>query len=428
MTEHTLDKQSPHSPDGGDSQEVTPAARVPDDLLLVLPLRNQIVFPGAVTQVALGRDISIAAAREAVTHQRKLGLILQRDPQVDTPTGDDLYEVGTVVSVIRYITAPNGMHHLIVQGDRRFRALDYVPGLPFLAARFEPLAETIAQGPEVEAFASALRQMASEAVELLPQVPPELTSALNSIESPGVLADLVAGIIDIKSHERHALLETTDVRARLERLVDLASSRLEVLKLTRDIEEQTQEKVNERQREYILREQLKTIQRELGEDEETESEDLEQQLRDANMPEEAEHQALRELRRMRGMSEASAEYSMVRSYLEWLAALPWSTLDEEQIDIERAREILDEEHYGLEKVKKRIVEYLAVRKLKEDMKGPILCMVGPPGVGKTSLGASIAETMGRKFHRISLGGVRDEAEIRGHRRTYVGALPGRIIQ
>ncbi len=423
----TYDHQ-PENSEQNDDQSVSAAVRVPDDVLLVLPLRDQVVFPGAVTQVSLGRDISIAAAREAVQHQRKLGLVLQRDPQVDRPHGDDLYQVGTIVSVVRYITAPNGMHHLIVQAERRFRVIDYVPGLPFLAARFEPLTETLAKGPEIEAFATALRQKATEAVELLPHASAELPEALASIDSPSALADLVAGLIDVQGSEKQELLETTDVRSRLERLVQMVSRRLEVLRLSREIEEQTQETVNERQREYMLREQLKTIQRELGEDESAEREDLEQQILDAQMPEEAEQQAMRELRRMRNMSEASAEYSMVRTYLEWLVALPWSHLDEEQIDIARAREILDEDHYGLEKVKKRILEYLAVRKLNPNGRSPILCFVGPPGVGKTSLGRSIARALGLEFIRASLGGVHDEAEIRGHRRTYVGALPGSVIQ
>ncbi len=410
------------------SREVATSSRVPEDVLLVLPLRNLVVFPGAVTQVALGRDISIAAAREAVSNDRKLGLVLQKDPGVDAPGPDDLHRVGTIVSVVRYITAPNGMHHLIVQGERRFRVLDYVPGLPFLAARYEDVGEAVARGPEVEAFANTLRQKASEAVELLPQVPPELPAALSSIESPGVLADLVAGIIDIKPAEKQSLLETYDVRGRLERLVDLVTNRLEVLKLSRQIEEQTQEKLNERQREFMLREQLKTIQRELGEDEGGEADDLERQILDAQMPEETQQHALKELKRLRAMPEASGEYSMVRTYLEWLVSLPWNRLDEESIDIARAREILDQDHYGLEKVKKRILEYLAVRKLNPAGRSPILCFVGPPGVGKTSLGRSIARALGLQFVRASLGGVHDEAEIRGHRRTYVGALPGSIMQ
>ncbi|MEO0422188.1 MAG: endopeptidase La [Pseudomonadota bacterium] len=417
-----------HQQQDDDGNPVSQAVRVPDDVLLVLPLRDQVVFPGAVTQVSLGRDVSVAAAREAVQHQRKLGLVLQRDPQVDLPGADDLYDVGTIVSVVRYITAPNGMHHLIVQAEQRFRVLDYVPGLAFLAARFEPMSETVARGPEIEAFAAALRQKATNAVELLPQVSSEIPQALANIESPSALADLVAGLIDVKGIEKQELLETTDVRVRLERLVDMVSRRLEVLKLSREIEEQTQEKVNERQREYMLREQLKTIQRELGEDDAVDSEDLDAQIREAKMPEEAEQQALRELRRMRSIPEASAEYSLVRTYLEWLVALPWSRTDEEQIDIARAREILDEDHYGLEKVKKRILEYLAVRKLNPTGRSPILCFVGPPGVGKTSLGRSIARALGLEFVRASLGGVHDEAEIRGHRRTYVGALPGSIIQ
>jgi ATP-dependent Lon protease len=422
------DESRSETPDLSGAGQVAPQSRIPDDVLLVLPLRNVVVFPGAVTQIALGRDISIGAAREAVRHNRKLGLILQRDPSVDTPKADDLYEVGTIVSVVRYITAPNGIHHLIVQGERRFRVLDYVPGLDFLAARFEPVSETVARGASVEAFAETLRQKATEALELLPQVPAELPAALDSIESPSLLADLVAGLIDVKPHEKQSLLETGEVRARLERLVELVSSRVEVLRLSKEIEEQTQEKLGERQREYMLREQLKTIQKELGEDDGEDREDLARQIQEAQMPEEAAAQASKELKRLRAMPEASAEYSMVRTYLEWLVSLPWNKLDDESIDIARARDILDQDHHGLEKVKKRILEYLAVRKLNPRGRSPILCFVGPPGVGKTSLGKSIARALGLEFIRASLGGVHDEAEIRGHRRTYVGALPGSIIQ
>jgi len=409
--------------------EETTESRIPEDVLLVLPVRNLIVFPGAVTQVALGREISIAAAQEAVKNNRKLGLVLQRDPSVDEPGPDDLYQVGTVVSVVRYITAPNGMHHLICQGEERFRVLDFVPGLPFLAARFDTIAEPKGTSPEAEALANHVKQKAGELIQLLPQVPPELPTALQSIESPGLLADLVAGLIDIKPAEKQFILETVDVRARLERLTEFLSHRLQVLQLSREIDEQTQDKIDERQREYLLREQLKTIQKELGEDEGApEAEEIEQAIDEAGMPPEAEKQARKELRRLKAMPEAAAEHSMIRTYLDWLTSVPWSKEDEENIDIARAREILDADHYGLDKVKRRILEYLAVRKLNPSGRSPILCFVGPPGVGKTSLGQSIARALGLEFVRASLGGVHDEAEIRGHRRTYIGSMPGSVVQ
>ncbi len=421
MTEHNEQIDS--------STEETSESRLPEDVLLVLPVRNLIVFPGAVTQVALGRDVSIAAAREAVQNDRKLGLLLQRDPRVDKPGPDDLYRVGTVVSVVRYITAPNGMHHLICQGEERFRVLDFVPGLPFLAARFDAIPEPKGTSPEAEALANHVKQKASELIQLLPQVPPELPTALASIESPGLLADLVAGLIDIKPAEKQFILETVDVRERLERLTEFLNHRLTVLQLSREIDEQTKEKIDERQREYLLREQLKTIQKELGEDEGTpEAEEIERAIDEADMPPEPEKQARKELKRLKSMPEAAAEHSMIRTYLDWLTSVPWSKEDEENIDIARAREILDEDHYGLEKVKRRILEYLAVRKLNPTGRSPILCFVGPPGVGKTSLGQSIARAIGLEFVRASLGGVHDEAEIRGHRRTYIGSMPGSIIQ
>ena len=411
------------------AQEDTTESRIPEDVLLVLPVRNLIVFPGAVTQVALGREISIAAAQEAVKNDRKLGLVLQRDPSVDKPGPDDLYPVGTVVSVVRYITAPNGMHHLICQGEERFRVLDFVPGLPFLAARFDTIPEPKGTTPEAEALANHVKQKAAELIELLPQVPPELPTALKGIESPGLLADLVAGLIDIKPAEKQFILETVDVRQRLERLTEFLSHRLQVLKLSKEIDEQTQDKIDERQREYLLREQLKTIQKELGEDEGApEAEEIEQAIDEAGMPPDAEKQARKELRRLKSMPEAAAEHSMIRTYLDWLTSVPWSKEDEENIDIARAREILDADHYGLDKVKRRILEYLAVRKLNPTGRSPILCFVGPPGVGKTSLGQSIARALGLEFVRASLGGVHDEAEIRGHRRTYIGSMPGSVIQ
>jgi ATP-dependent Lon protease len=404
-------------------------SRLQDDVLLVLPVRNLVVFPGAVTQVALGREISIAAAREAVTNERKLGILLQKDPSVDEPGPDDLHRVGTLVSVVRFLTAPNGMHYLICQGEHRFEVLDFVPGLPFLAARFEQIKEPENDKPAVEALAANIRAKAAEALDLLPQAPPEMETSLRTIESPIVLADLVAGLFDFKPSEKQSLLETIEIRPRLERLLDLMTHRVEVLRLSREIGEQTQEKIDERQREFLLREQLKTIRKELGEDHENpEVEAIGKAIDEAGMPSEVEEQARRELKRLADMPEAAAEHSMLRTYLDWLTALPWSATENEAIDIEKARQVLDEDHYGLDKVKRRILEYLAVRKLNPEGRSPILCFVGPPGVGKTSLGQSIARAIGLKFIRASLGGVHDEAEIRGHRRTYIGSIPGTVIQ
>ncbi|MEO8465414.1 MAG: endopeptidase La [Gammaproteobacteria bacterium] len=402
---------------------------LPADVLLIVPVRNVVMFPGAVTQVALGRDISMRAAQEAVTHGYKLGIVLQKDPSVDLPGAEDLHKIGTTVSVVRYIRAPNGVHHLICQGEQRFRTLDYLSGLPFLAARYDLIPDQTSDDAGVEARAALLKQKAAEAVELLPQVPPEIAAALEGIDSAGALADTVAGLIDIKPADKQAILESLKVRDRLDRVIEFLTHRVEVLKLSKEIGEQTQGKLDERQREYVLREQMKTIKKELGEDEtQSEIDELKKALADAKMPEEVEKQAQKELRRLEGMPEASTEHSMVRTYLDWLVALPWSKGDAENIDIAKAREILDTDHYGLDKVKRRILEYLAVRKLNANGRSPILCFVGPPGVGKTSLGQSIARALGLKFVRASLGGIHDEAEIRGHRRTYIGSMPGKIVQ
>jgi ATP-dependent Lon protease len=410
------------------SQDNAPGA-LPPDVLLVVPVRNLVMFPGAVTQVALGRELSMRAAQEAVQHGYKLGIVLQKEPGVDNPGPDDLYKIGTTVSVVRYIKAPNGVHHLICQGEQRFRTLDYLSGLPFLAARFDLIPDQASHDAAVEARADLLKQKAVEAIQLLPQVPPEIGSALDDIDSPGALADMVAGMIDVKPAEKQSILEALKVRDRLDRVIEVLTHRVEVLKLSREIGEQTQGKLDERQREYVLREQLKTIKKELGEDEtQSELDELKQSIADAGMPEDVEKQATKELHRLEGMPEASTEHSMVRTYLDWLVALPWSKSEPENIDIAKAREILDADHYGLDKVKRRILEYLAVRKLNASGRSPILCFVGPPGVGKTSLGQSIARALGLKFVRASLGGIHDEAEIRGHRRTYIGSMPGKIIQ
>lgn len=418
-----------NEPDNNSSQPIATESTIPEDALLIVPVRNLVMFPGAVKQVALGREVSIAAAQEAVRSDRKLGILLQRDPQLDSPTPADLYDVGTIVTVVRYLTAPNGMHYLICQGEQRFKALDYVGEQPFLAASFEVIDEVDESNPETEARANTLRKKVGEAIELLPQAPRELTAALATIEPHGALADLVAGLMDSKPDELQTVLETIAIQPRLDLVLKLLSQRLEVMKLSKEIDDQTQEKLDEHQREYLLREQLKTIQKELGEDQENpEIEVIAAAIEDAKMPPEAAEQANKELRRLRDMPEAAAEHSMVRTYLDWLTSLPWSATDEESIDIGKARQILNEDHYGLEKIKRRILEYLAVRKLNPEGRSPILCFVGPPGVGKTSLGKSIARALGLSFTRASLGGVHDEAEIRGHRRTYIGALPGTIIQ
>ncbi|MDH4105165.1 MAG: LON peptidase substrate-binding domain-containing protein, partial [Gammaproteobacteria bacterium] len=409
--------------------EAARAPSLPDDMLIILPVRNLVLFPGVILPVAIKREKTVAGAQEAVRVEGKVGFLLQRDAANDDPSLDDLHRIGTAATIVRYVTAPDGTHHLVCQGERRFRVLDAVAGFPYLVARVEYINDTGAAHPEVEARTLLLKQKAVEAITLLPQAPAELANSIQAIESPGTLADTIASFLDVKPAEKQELLETTEIRDRLERVSTHLTRRVEVLKLSRQIEEQTKEAIDDRQREYVLREQLKQIQKELGEESEAEdAAELAEAITEAKMPPEVDEHARKELKRLERMNEASGEYSMARTYLDTLIALPWSKLDAESIDIQRARGILDADHYGLEKIKKRILEYLAVRKLNPEGRSPILCFVGPPGVGKTSLGQSIARAVGLKFQRASLGGTHDEAEIRGHRRTYIGALPGNIIQ
>jgi ATP-dependent Lon protease len=406
-----------------------PTPQISDDMLILIPVRNLVLFPGTVVPVAVNRERSLAAAQEAVRSERKIGFLLQHDPEMQSPGGEDLYKVGTVANIVRYVTGQDGTHHLVVQGERRFRVLDFQSGLPFMVARVEYLPESPTTS-EVEARALNIKRLSAEAIALLPQAPAELANAIQAVESPSTLADLVASFMDIKASDKQQLLETLDLKARLDRVTELLTKRVEVLRLQRQIEEQTREAIDERQKEVLLREQMRQIRKQLGEDGESGEEiaELAEAIEKAAMPEEALEQAKKELKRLERMSDASAEYSMLRTWLDWMIQLPWSKLDAEAIDIEKSRRVLDEDHYGLEKIKRRIVEYLAVRKLNPQGRSPILCFVGPPGVGKTSLGQSIARALGIKFVRVSLGGVHDEAEIRGHRRTYIGALPGSIVQ
>jgi ATP-dependent Lon protease len=418
-----------------DDTEKTPASSrielppLPADAVPVVATRNLVLFPGIVLPVALGREESIAAAQEAVRTGRKIGLLLQKDPSVEKPSATDLYEVGVLATVVRYVTGTDGTHHMVCQGESRFRMLQIVREAPFLAARIESLTDTDTGGPEIEARLDALKQRAMEALALLPQVPADLARTVQAVDSAGQLADLIVSFMDVKASDKQEILETVNLKDRLDKVLRMLAHRVEVLKITRDISKQTQEALGERQREAVLREQLHQLQKELGDDAgASETEELEKAITAAGMSPEVDEHARKELKRLQRMNEASPEFGMTRSYLDWLVALPWSKLDSEHIDIERARKVLDEDHYGLDKVKRRILEYLAVRKLNPEGRSPILCFVGPPGVGKTSLGQSIARALGLKFVRASLGGVHDEAEIRGHRRTYIGALPGNIIQ
>jgi ATP-dependent Lon protease len=401
----------------------------PEDVLIILPVRDLVLFPGVVLPIAISGKRAVAAAQEAVRTQRRVGLVLQAEKDTDADA-EELHSVGTAASIVRFVTAADGTHHLIAQGEERFTVLDYVSRDPFLIARIEPHKEVTTIDREIEARALNLREKAIEAMQLLPQAPAELANAIRAIESIPTLADIVASFMDLKVADKQDILATFDLKTRLDRVLAHLNRRIEVLKVSRQIDERTREAFDERQKQAVLRERLHQIQKELGETDASgaELEDLKKAIKDAGMPPEAEEQAQRELARLERMPEGAAEYSMTRTYLDWLIAMPWSKIDPEQLDIERARKILDDDHYGLEKVKRRILEFLAVRKLNPNGRSPILCFVGPPGVGKTSLGQSIAKALGLQFRRVSLGGVHDEAEIRGHRRTYIGSLPGTIVQ
>ena len=406
--------------------------RIPDNALVIVPVRNMVLFPGLVVPIAIGRKGSIAATEYAIKGKHPIGILLQRNPQTESPGPEDLAAMGTIASILRHVTAPDGAQHIICQGLLRFRVTGYIQGYPFMVAKIERVEEQSGAGDEeVEARFIRLKERAVEVLQLLPQVPAEMISAVQRIEAPGTLTDLVAGYLDLETQEKQAILEEVELRGRLDKLLEVMVHRIAVMHISREIDQQTKVNLEKREREFLLREQMKAIQKELGEDSVSnaaEIDELRRLIAEAGMPEEVAKQAEKELKRLQRMSDGSSEYSMVRTYLDWLVELPWKEPAPDVIDIAQARRILDDDHFGLEQVKKRIVEFLAVRKLKPGGHGPILCLVGPPGVGKTSLGQSIAKALGRKFARVSLGGMHDEAEIRGHRRTYIGALPGNIIQ
>ena len=404
---------------------------LPPDALIIVPVRGIVLFPHLVLPITLARPRSIAAAQQAVRDQRQVGILMQRAADIADPAPIDMHRMGTVASIVRYLTAPDGTHHLVCQGDQRFQVTEFLNGWPFFVARVVRIPEPESRSPEIEARFINLKAQTAEAISLLPQAPPELAASIQSITSPAALADLAVTYMDVTPEEKQEVLETVDLAARMDKVARMLAQRIEILRLSNEIGQQTRTALDKRQREALLREQMAAIQRQLGEGDEgkaAEIAELNEAITKAGMPEEVEQQARKELRRLERMPEAAAEYGMVRTYLDWLIELPWRLPEPAPIDIAEARRILDEDHYGLEKIKRRIIEYLAVRKLAPQGKAPILCFVGPPGVGKTSLGQSIARAMNRKFVRVSLGGVHDEAEIRGHRRTYIGALPGNIIQ
>src|SRR5712692_5919577 len=406
--------------------------RLPEQLP-ILPVRETVLFPGGVLPLTVGRESSLALVNSLENSEKVLGIVAQLDPRIEEPTASDLHSVGTAARIHKQVKMPNGNVVIFLEGLQRIRLVDLLSFKPFLRARVQP--EPDVTGPrdaELEALERNAQDLFRNVVAHSPQLSDELQTAAMNIEDPGRLADFIAGNLpSLSTLLRQELLETGSVRKRLEILIRELSKELEVLELRSKIQEQVQEQVSQSQREYLLREQMKAIQKELGESEDGQAEidELRKKMEESGMPAEARKECDRELKRLQKMTPASAEYMVARTYLEWMTSLPWAkSSGAEDIDISKGQAILDEDHYDLEKVKQRILDYLAVKKLQPGMKGPILCFVGPPGVGKTSLGKSIARALGRKFVRISLGGMHDEAEIRGHRRTYIGALPGQILQ
>jgi len=400
------------------------------ETLPVLPLRDTVVFPDTMIPLTIGQERSIKLIDDVLASDRLLVLMTSKNAEIEAPGPDELYQVGTVGVAHKMVKLPDNTMRILVQGLQRVRVARYVREEPYLVADIEPIKDTAAEGKEMEALRASLLSVFSKIVSLVPYLPEELEMAAANVDEPGALAFLVASTMRIKTEDKQALLEESDVSARLRKLVSLLTQELEVLELGSKIQSDVRSEIDKTQRDYFLRQQLKAIQTELGETDEQQAEvnQLREQVDKLALPEEVDKAARKELDRLANLSPQSAEYPVIRTYLDWIITLPWSVSSEDNLDIKHARAVLDHDHYDLEKVKDRILEYLAVRKLKADLHGPILCFVGPPGVGKTSLGRSIASAMGRKFERISVGGVRDEAEIRGHRRTYVGAMPGIIIR
>ena len=413
-----------------ENPKLTRRLTVPPGAMMILPLRQTVLFPSTVMPLLVARPASLQIVEEAVRQQIRVGFVAQRDPNIESPGPENLFPVGTAADVLRMYSLPEGQRQVIIQGRQRFEIAEFIETDPFLVARVTLIEENAPQSKEFQARIINLRQEAGKALALLPEPMMELKSTIERIDNPLALIDIIASTLDLPLDEKQELLATHDPERRAQTVAEKLARQISLLELSKKIGDQTKQSLDQAQRQFFLREQLKAIQKELGEGtgENVEAEELRKKITEAKMPAAVETEVLRELSRFERMPEMAAERSMIRTYLDWMVELPWSVSSEEQIDLPRARSILDADHYDLEKVKKRIVEFLAVRKLKPDGKSPILCFVGPPGVGKTSLGQSIARAMNRKFVRQSLGGVHDEADIRGHRRTYIGALPGNVIQ
>lgn len=397
----------------------------------VLAIRNTVIFPVLAFPINVGRTKSVKAVDEALaTEDKLLGIFAQRDPKTEDPSPEDLYSVGTVVKILKSVKVPGNKLNVIIQGIARVQVEEWTETGEILRCRVLNQTTDAAPSADTEALMGTLRELAQKIIDLSPQIPAEASFLVRSLDEPGVLADVVASNLNIAPDEKQELLETLDIRERMEKVIALLNKEIQVLELSNKIQTEVKGEMDKAQREYFLREQLKAIQKELGEVDERqeEFEELKRNIKRAKMPKEVEKAAFKELKRMSRMSPGAAEYTVARTYMDWLTEIPWSVSSPDRLDVVEAGKILDDDHYGLTKVKDRILEFLAVRKLKNDMKGPILCLVGPPGVGKTSLAKSVANALGRKMVRMSLGGVRDEAEIRGHRRTYIGSMPGKVIK
>lgn len=416
--------------EAGEEEDAIRAHKELPDAMPVLPLRDTVAYPDTLSPLGVGQDRSIHLVDDVLAANRMLVMVASRDPEEDTPSPDQLHDVGVVGVVTRMLKVPDGTIRILVQGSQRVRLGPYVAEQPYLVARITELPDEIEETPELEALTRNVQRTFSDIIEQIPYLPEELQMAVANVDDPSALSHLIAGALRIPTEEKQQLLEEVDVARRLRMLSEILARELEVIQLGSQIQSEVQSSIDKGQREYFLREQMKAIQAELGEEDEQQAEinELRARIEEAELPETALQAAERELSRLEKLPPAAAEHGVIRTYLEWLVDLPWSKETEDNLDIEHAREVLDTDHYDMEKIKDRILEYLAVRKLNPDSPGPILCFAGPPGVGKTSLGQSIARALGREFERISVGGVRDEAEIRGHRRTYIGAMPGTIIR
>src|ERR671929_1313464 len=416
---------------GGDGREIELGMSQPLPATLpVLPLRETVPFPDTLTPLAIGQERSIELVNDVLAGNRTLVMVASKNPELEQPGPDDLYDIGVVGSIARMLKVPDGTLRILVQGGQRVAIERWVQEKPYLVAQIAERPDRVAESPELTALSRNVQETFSRIVEAVPYLPEELQYAVANIDDPSALSHLIAGSLRLKPEEKQGLLEQTDVVERLRALVQILARELEVISIGSEIQSQVQSELDKSQREYVLRQQLEAIRKELGEFDESaeEANELREQLAAIDLPEDVRRQVDRELKRLETLPQQAAEHGIIRTYLEWIASLPWDKSTEDNLDLAHARAVLDADHYDIEQVKDRILEFLAVRKLKPDARGSILCFAGPPGVGKTSLGHSIARALGRRFERISVGGMRDEAEIRGHRRTYIGAMPGVIIR